>query len=108
MRERIGHTFDPSRRDILGAVPLEVLPGELEPMARVVGRVGDDGLYVGDVLRQVDAPEEFDVDIVEFEGVDGGECVAAKDVSNHYEMSREEHTSWRRIRTLPFHHCCSP
>lgn len=85
--ERGRRTFDPSRRDILGAVPLEVFAGELEPVARVVGRVGDDGLHVGNVLGEMDAAEEFDVDVVELEGVDGGECVAAKGVSNDYEMS---------------------
>lgn len=45
-------------------------------MAGKVGRVGDDVLDVGNVLREVDVAHEFDVYVVELECVDGGECVA--------------------------------
>lgn len=47
-------------------------------MAGKVGRVGDDVLYVGDVLWEVDVAHKFDVDVVELECIDGGECVAVK------------------------------
>jgi hypothetical protein len=50
-------------------------------MSGEIGRVGDDILDVRDVLRKVDATEEFDVNVVELECVDGCEGIAVEDIS---------------------------
>jgi hypothetical protein len=46
-----------------------------------IGRVGDNVLHVGDILRKVNGTEKLDVDIVELESVDGCEGVTIKNVS---------------------------
>lgn len=69
-------TFDPSGAYVLRTVPLQILASESKPMSREIGRVGDDALDVGDVLRQANTAQELDVNVVEFEGVDWSEGVA--------------------------------
>ena len=90
MSDRVQHggkgkerrTFDPSGGDILCAVPLEILARKSEPVTRVVRRIGDDVLDIWDVLREVNAAEEFNMNVVELKGIDGSECVTAKCISS--------------------------